>query len=496
MKKNVSYADMVVPILMNTVEVVTIWVLSTMMAIVLNHMNVRIENLLLIYVVGVVICSVETRSMVWGIGSAVIFLFTFNFLFTAPTFTFRIDDPNYAISLAIFIIVAFIVASLTVKLKRQMDIANVRVDITAKLNEIGSGFLNLAGIPALEKYSRESLQKLTGKQVRIFIRDKDKKEFSDSIAEWCYRNSMTCGRGESQFGESQGLYVPIRNSSRTYGVVMFDLSEGGLEKEERVYLDTVISQFTLALERERLHEEKEEVRLQIEKERLKSTLLRSISHDLRTPLTGIAGSANFLHDNYNVVNQEEAMSMLNDICTDAEWLNSMVENLLNMTRIQEGRLDLHRKMEVVDDLISGAVGLVSKRLGSHRLETTTPQDIVLIPVDGRLFTQVLVNLIDNAVRHAGDKASIFVSARVEGEKVLFQVEDDGVGIPEEKLPQIFDNFFTTAYEDGDKQRGVGLGLSICKAIVEAHGGHIGVRNNNRGGATFWVEMPMKEEDNE
>lgn len=496
MKNDAMAEERIIKTLKNASKVAVIWVLSTMFAIVLNHAGVRIENLLLIYVVGVVICSVETSSMCWGIGSAVVFLFTFNFLFTTPKFTFQVDDPNYVISLIIFIIVAFIVASLTVKLQRQMAIANMRTEITTKLNAIGSGFLNLTGLPAIARYSCDSLRKMTEKQVDILIRSNEKEAFSDSIAEWCYRNSMSCGHGEAQFGENTFLYVPIKNSNKTYGVIIFDCSDGDLEEEEKIYVDTVISQITLVLERERLNEEKEETKLQIEKERLKSTLLRSISHDLRTPLTGIAGSSNFLYDNYMYLDEETAKSMLNDICTDAEWLNSMVENLLNMTRIQEGRLEIQKKKEVVDDLISGAVTLVSKRLGNHHLKTVTPHDIVLLPVDARLFTQVLVNLIDNAIRHSGNETTITVSARVIGSFITFKVSDNGSGIPEEQMDKVFDNFFTTAYENGDKQRGVGLGLTICKAIVEAHGGHIKAFNHEDGGATFQVDMPMEVKRNE
>ena len=472
MRNEAADAGYVLKIVKNAAKVAVIWVLSTMFAIVLNHMGVRIENLLLLYVVGVVICSVETSSMCWGIGSAVVFVFTFNFLFTAPKFTFQVDDPNYVISLLIFIIVAFIVASLTVKLQKQMDIANTRTEITSRLNAIGSGFLNLSGLPAVARYSSESLKKLTARHVDILIRNRDNEEFADTIAEWCYRNSMVCG------------------------VVIFDCSESELETEERIYVDTVISQITLVMERERLNEEKEDTKIQIEKERLKSTLLRSISHDLRTPLTGIAGISNFLYDNYNGLDEETAKSMLNDICTDAEWLNSMVENLLNMTRIQEGRLEIQKKKEVVDDLISSAVTLVSKRLGDHQLKTSTPHDIVLLPVDARLFTQVLVNLIDNAIRHSGKDTTITVSAKVNGSFLVFKVSDNGIGVPQERLDQIFDNFFTTAYENGDKQRGVGLGLTICKAIVEAHGGRITAFNNDKGGATFQIDMPMEVRQNE
>lgn len=479
-------------LLKNCFRVLVIWVFSTMLAIVLDHMSVRIENLLLLYVVGVVICSVETSSMCWGITSAVIFVFTFNFLFTTPKFSLEMDDPNYVISLVIFIIVALIVASLTVKLRKQMDIATTRTKITIKLNNIGSGFLNLSGRPAILKYSMESLENLTGRHIDILLRDKKEKEFPDSIAEWCYKNSMACGHGEARFGENCRLYMPIRNSSKTYGVIIFDCGHGVLTEEERLHVTTVISQITLVLERESLNEEKELTKLQIEKERLKSTLLRSISHDLRTPLTGIAGNANFLYDNYEIVDLESARSMLKDICTDADWLGSMVENLLNMTRIQDGKLDIHKKKEVVDDLISGAVTLTAKRLGSHTLKTSTPPEIMLIPVDARLFTQVLVNLIDNAVKHSGEGTEITVTAEQKGSSMIFTVSDNGAGISEDKMGQVFDNFFTTAYQNGDKQRGVGLGLTICRAIIEAHGGRIEAFKNKPKGVKFQIVLPMEE----
>lgn len=480
-----------IELIKKVLKVTVVWLLSTMLAIVLERMSIRVENLLLIYMVGVLISIVETSSMAWGIGSAVIFVFTFNFLFTAPKFTFAVDDPNYIISFVIFIIVAGIVSTLTIKLQKQMQIANKKTEVTLKINEIGSGFLNLSGYGEIARYSEESLYNLTGRKVTVLLKENEKEEFDDSLAEWCYRHAMPCGHGEIQFPRDLNLYLPIQNSNKTYGVVIFDCESQEISEDEEVYIRTVISQITLVLERERLGREKEEGRIQMERERLKSTLLRSISHDLRTPLTGIAGSANFLHDSLKEIDQETAVGMLKDICTDAEWLNTMVENLLNMTRIQEGRLDINKKKEVVDDIISSAVSLVSKRIGNHTLKTETPEQIVLFPVDGRLFIQVLVNLLDNAFRHSGDGSTVVISAFENRNRIVFRVSDNGVGIPEDKLEQIFDNFFTTAYQNGDRQRGVGLGLTICKAIVEAHGGSIMAYNNKKGGATFQVELPME-----
>ena len=222
----------------------------------------------------------------------------------------------------------------------------------------------------------------------------------------------------------------------------------------------------------------------------------SISHDLRTPLTGITGSAGFLLDNLGIMDEATIKSMLKDICSDSEWLSTMVENLLNLTRIQEGRLDINKKKEVVDDLVASAVRLVSNRVGNHTLKMETPEDILLVSVDGRLFIQVLVNLLDNAFRHSGTGTTVTLRVKQDGNCLKFVVSDNGIGIPNDKIDKIFDNFFTTAYENGDKQRGVGLGLTICKAMVEAQGGTIRAFNSPQGGAVFEVSMPMEDRKDE
>lgn len=484
--------EFVLNFIKSCVKLTVIWVCSTILAIVLDSSKIRAENLLLVYLVGVLISILATGSLAWALFAAVVFTFTFNYLFTEPKLTFHMDDLNYVISSIIFVAVAAVVATLVVKLQKQMQIANKKTEITAKLNEIGSGFLNLSGYQQIKEYSEASLSGLIGKHVTVLLKEDESQSFPNPMAEWCYRQSIPCGHGECQFPDDNGLYVPIRNREKTYGVIIFDCAGWTLNMEEKIYVDTVISQITLVIERELLSREKENSRIQVERERLKSTLLRSISHDLRTPLTGISGSAGFLYDNLGIMDQTTTKSMLKDICTDSEWLSTMVENLLNMTRIQEGRLDINKKKEVVDDIVSSAVRLVTKRIGNHTLRTQTPEDILLFAVDGRLFIQVLVNLLDNAFRHSGEGTTVTLSVSREDHDLKFVVEDNGVGLYEDKIDRIFDNFFTTAYEKGDKQRGVGLGLTICKAIVEAQGGAIRACNGRQGGAVFEVRMPMED----
>lgn len=488
--------DFILDFVKACVKISVIWVFSTILTIVMDSWGIRPENLLMVYLVGVVISILATGSLSWSLCAAVVFAFTFNYLFTEPKLTFHMDNLNYVISSFLFVAVAIIMATLMVKLQKQMQIANKKTEITVRLNGIGSGFLNLSGYEQIKEYSEASLGGLFGKHVSVLLKEDENREFSNSMAEWCYRQSIPCGHGECQFPDDNGLYIPIRNREKTYGVIIFDCGGWTLNEEEKIYVDTVISQITLVIERELLSREKEASRMQVERERLKSTLLRSVSHDLRTPLTGISGCAGFLYENLAIMDKAAIQSMLMDICTDAQWLSSMVENLLNMTRIQEGRLDINKKKEVVDDIVSSAVRLVSKRIGNHTLKTSTPEDILLFSVDGRLFIQVLVNLMDNAFRHSGDGSVVTLSASEENGRLVFTVSDNGVGLPLDKISHIFDNFFTTSYEKGDRQRGMGLGLAICKAIVEAQGGVIKAYNSSQGGAVFEIIMPLEDKKDE
>ena len=280
-----NHWDVVLDFVKACLRMTVIWVFSTILAIVLDSWGIRAENLLLVYLVGVLISILATGSLAWAFCAAFVFTFTFNYLFTEPKLTFHMDDLNYVISSVIFVAVAATVATLVLKLQKQMQIANKKTEITAKLNEIGSGFLNLSGYQQIKEYSEASLAGLIGKHVTVLLKEDEGTEFSNSMAEWCYRQSIPCGHGECQFPDDNGLYVPIRNREKTYGVIIFDCAGWTLNQEEKIYVDTVISQITLVIEREQLSREKEDNRVQVERERLKSTLLRSISHDLRTPLT-------------------------------------------------------------------------------------------------------------------------------------------------------------------------------------------------------------------
>lgn len=461
---------------LNIIKIIIIWLLATLSSLFLDRLQIRVENILLIYVVGIVISIVETNNIAWGIVSAIIFVMTFNFLYTAPRYTFMINDPNYLISLVIFIMVAVIVSSLTNRLQKQRERALYQESVTAKINQICSGFLYLSGVEEIKNYCQDSLYNLTKQSNKIYI-------YQDKIF------NLSCDMKQTKF------YLPIEKDNQVYGIIEFNCSKDDLNKKDFIYIDTIIAELILVLQRNNLTQEKEEARLQVEREKLKSTLLRSISHDLRTPLTSIAGGANFLLSDFNKVEEKTSKAILGDISKEAARLNGMVENLLNMTRIQEGHFKINKKNEVVDDIIATVMTAVKNRHENHQLVVEGTKDIVLFPCDGQLIVQVLVNILDNAFKYTPESSKVILKVCVQNANLVFQVIDNGNGIEPDKLPHVFDNFFTTSVERSDHKRGIGLGLAICKAIVEAHKGRIIVFNNDLGGATFEISLPLEDKNN-
>jgi two-component system sensor histidine kinase KdpD len=230
----------------------------------------------------------------------------------------------------------------------------------------------------------------------------------------------------------------------------------------------------------------------MEREHLKSNLLRSVGHDLRTPLTGIAGSSSYIAEKSESLDRKSIGHMASEINEQAVWLTMLVENILNMTRIDNGRLTVSKQTEVVDDVVNEAVSHVIG-LSDHKLGIMLPSELVAIPMDGRMIVQVLVNLLDNAVKHTPKGSSIELAVAKKGDKVEFSVADSGPGISPALAENLFEAFAASVENLSDGKKGIGLGLAICKAAVEAHGGTIQTGTSHLGGALFSFDLPYTEE---
>ncbi|TQW41933.1 ATP-binding protein, partial [Clostridioides difficile] len=311
-----------------------------------------------------------------------------------------------------------------------------------------------------------------------------------------FRTGNPVGIGTKYCKNSSAYYFPIKgqesNVLGVIGVACFKIDI--ITENEKILLEAVSTQVALAIDRENLFEKNKKANLEAERERLRGNLLRSISHDLRTPLTSILGSSSTILENDDVIDKETRVELLKNIYEDTSWLTHSVENILSMTRIDEGKLDIEKRPEVVDEIIAESILRVKKFANSRDIKTNIPDEIIIVHVDVLLIEQVLVNLIDNAIRHTPKNSKIELTVKKESNQVLFEVADNGKGIPNEDIGNIFNRFYTKNKSRNLERRGIGLGLEICKSIVEAHGGEIVAFNNPSGGATFRFSIPMYDEE--
>lgn len=230
-----------------------------------------------------------------------------------------------------------------------------------------------------------------------------------------------------------------------------------------------------------------------EKEKMRANLLRAISHDLRTPLTTIYGSSSALLENTDTFSGQQKIQMLKGIQDDSQWLIRMVENLLSVTKIDGGNVKIIKTPTVLDELIDSVLRKFKKQYPNQPVELDLPEAFVMIPMDAILIEQVLINILDNAVQHADGMTKLSLKVFLLGRKAIFEIRDDGCGIPEEKLKHIFSGLYSGKTEPGDRQkRNAGIGLSVCATIVKAHGGDIKAENRKSGGAVFRFSLEIEE----
>ncbi len=480
--------------------------LSTAVCLSLESLGVNEINLILIYLIAILLTTMETKGYFWGAFTCISSVVLFNFFFTDPKYTFAVADPNYILSLFLFLSVSFIASTLVSRLQMHVGISRYNERQSHLLYDTSLGYLNLSGSADIFDYTVRNLNEVlespailypatnTSELKRPYCSDTfplENMPENNTIALWCLKSLVPCGFGTSYFPTSKWTYLPVKSADSMFGIAAFFCERKGLSREDMVVIETILSQMALAMEREQMHQNQETIRMEMEKEQLQGNILRSISHDLRTPLTGIAGSSNFMIESYDQLDKKTILELLSDIHTDANRLNQLAENLLSSTRLHEGKIQLSKQEEVVDDLIYEAVQRVQKSKKGHEIALEIPDTVITLCLDGRLILQVLVNLLNNALIHTTPSSKIILSVYPENNYIVFSVSDNGGGIDESLLDKIFDPFVTTPGKDADSHHGMGLGLSICQSIVHAHGGTLIALNNERGGATFRFMLPYK-----
>ena len=312
------------------------------------------------------------------------------------------------------------------------------------------------------------------------------------ITEWVFENQLAAGAHTDKYGTAKSLYHPICINGYCYGVIGIYLNGEKLETFEYSVFASIIGECALALEGLRNAAEKEQAAMAMRNEQLRSNLLRSISHDILTPLTTISGNAGNLLNHYQDLDHETLKQIFTDISDDSEWLIDLVENLLSISRIENGQLDLHLSMDVINDVVDEALRHIDKNAAKHHIIVQPSSEVLITRMDARLITQVLINLINNAIKNTQVGSEIRISCEKADGFIEVHVDDNGPGIRDSMKSHVFEMFFTGQNSVSDGRRGTGLGLALCKSIVEAHGGSIRLTDNHPTGCCFTFSLPAEE----
>ena len=311
-------------------------------------------------------------------------------------------------------------------------------------------------------------------------------------ANWTFANKKRSGASTDSYPDAKGLYLALRTGGGVFGVVGIDLSEKTLDAFENSVLLSILGEGALAIENRRNALEKERATMQAQNEQLRANLLRTISHDLRTPLTSISGNASNLLFNGETLDVETRNKICTDIFDDAQWLINLVENLLSITRIENGRMNLQISPQLMDEMIEEALHHINRKSCEHTITTQYGDEILLVNVDARLIMQVIVNLVDNAIKYTPVGSIIRISAYGKDNQVVVEVADNGPGIPNCAKAQVFEMFYTGQNRIADSHRSLGLGLPLCRTILSTHGGTLTLRDNVPHGCVFAFTLPQSE----
>ena len=311
-----------------------------------------------------------------------------------------------------------------------------------------------------------------------------------AVAHWVFQNQKRAGASTDTLMGADAYYVPMISQAKVLGVIGISCKNYKLDQNSRLFLRMLASLVALALERQSLSDEQREILIETEKEKMRSNLLRAVSHDLRTPLTGILGASSTLLESGDGLDLETRNKLIGNIKEDSQWLIHMVENLLSVTRINEGTMNVTKSPEVAEEIVSEALNHIHKRFPNRKLSVNVPDELLMVPVDGTLIVQVLLNLVENGFKHSALDSIVSIDVRKENNDAVFEVGDQGPGIADEDFPYLFESYVPNGVRSSDSSRGMGIGLSICMTIVKAHGGSMEAFNKNDRGAVFRFKLPL------
>ena len=477
-------------------------IVASLIGLFFAHLGFSEANIITLYILGVLITSIITSSKTaWGFTSVASVLI-FNFLFTKPRFSLMAYGDGYPITFAIMFVASLITGSLASKMHNQTKQSSQAAYRTKILFDANRLLQRASNDEEVLRITAEQLKKLLNREIVVFKRDKDGLqtlvyglEDSFQIEEIELKtasNILVNLSSDYNNAQSRCDYYPMKTQLRTYGVVAVYKSEKEIDSFENSIVLSLVGECALALENLFNAKEKELAAVLAENEQLRANLLRAISHDLRTPLTAISGNASNLISNAASFDEQTKLSIYNDIYHDSMWLINLVENLLSITRLEEGRMNLNFTTELVDEVVAEAIKHVHQRERGQKITVVHKDELLLAKMDTRLIIQVIINILDNAMKYTPTDSLVTVITEKQNDKAVISIADNGAGIPDELKERVFDMFYTGAKKLADSRRSIGLGLALCKSIISVHNGEIFVKDNVPSGAIFTFTLPIGE----
>lgn len=493
-------------------KVVLITAAATGISFCFYTLGLREANIITVYILGVLLTAIWTNGHLYGALASLLSVISFNFFFTVPRFTLAANDPDYPVTFLIMLVASVISSTLATRVKKQARQSaqkayymELLINSNQKLQqgrdeqeiiqiaaEQVSALLDRPVLYALAMKGQElsfqvSPQSEANKQLSAMTPEEK------GVADWVIKNNKHAGATTNTLSHAHNLYLSVRGNQEVMGVIGVPAKYyPPLEVFEKNLMISILNECGLILERRRLRDEKQKIALETQRERLRSNLLRAISHDLRTPLTSISGNAGVLMEKSIALTEEKKQEIYASIYDDSMWLVDLTENLLSITRIENGTMHLQMNAELIDDVLREAIAHVDRQAARHHIRVNLEDDLLMAKMDARLIVQVIINIVNNAIKYTPEGSHICISAEKEDRMVCIHIADDGPGISDEAKVHLFDMFYTAGIGKADSRRGLGLGLSLCQSIVEAHGGEIFVENNEPHGAVFSFTLPLEE----
>lgn len=453
----------------------------------------ELVDVAMIYLMGVVFTA--SRTTKWpAMLAALLSVAAFDFFFVPPRFTFAVGDTQHFITFGVMFFVALVISRMTLRIRQQADDAQLKEQRTSALYDLNRGLVRERDKDKLRTIAEQHIGLLFNSKVVVLLPDLHGKlsrpvddfpwtEVEREAAQWVFDSRQPAGLNALTGPDAKALYLPLMASTGNIGVVGLRpcKADDKLDQEQLRYLEAFINQTGIAIERALLAEESHRISLKAETESLRNTLLSSISHDLRTPLTAVTGAVSTLLSADAALDKQSERELLETIQEESARLNRIIKNVLAMTRLEAGGIALQKEWQSLEEIAGVVLNRLGERLNDHPLTINLPPNLPLIPFDGLLLEQVFMNLFENAIKYTPSGTPLSLSASGDSHTVTVELADHGPGIPPGSEERIFDKFYRARNSSGG---GVGLGLAICRAIITAHGGTIWAENREGGGAVF------------